>query len=145
MGKKLTGQEKNLLKQAKLLMIRADKQEKSHNKNIQKQAEQTRQQLASVLTQLHIIDDMDRDEDLTQLWDDWCITRKNPHTGHQSCADRILFYVQQQGVYEGTLRRLANAVGAAKSTVHEALKHLVEEHKISVDQTDPDNFLMVAL
>ena len=140
----LTEKEENLLKEAKLLMVRADRQEKNRTKTAQKQAEQTRQQLASILTQLHIIGDMDRDEELTQQWDDWCIQRENVHQSG-SCADRILYYVQQQNVYEGTMRRLANAVGAAKSTVHSAVKHLVEEKKLSVDQTGPENFLMVAL
>ena len=142
----LTDSQKNLLKQAQWLMVHADEQEKSRNKTLQQEAEKTRQRLAHVLTQLHIVgqNNTDRDEQLAQLWDDWCITRKAPKTG-RNCADRILFYVQQVNVYEGTMKRLALAVGAAKSTVHEALKHLVEAKKISVEKTGLEQFRMMVL
>ena len=156
----LTEKEKDLLKEAKLTMLLADQQEKSADTRTQQEAEHNRQRLLRLLSQLHVVntasdnskENETRSETLTRLWDAWVLQHAAPEADLLSrppyagdCGKRILRYVKQADGFEGTLGRLANAVGAAKSTVHDALQRLEKENKISVEKTNQRKFIVVAL
>lgn len=152
--------QENMLNEAKLLMCLADQQEKSADKATQLEAEHNRRRLLKLLTQLHIVnpagsDDEsieNQDKELAQQWDDWVIQHaapgadilgRLPYTG--DCGTRILQYVTQAEGFEGTMGRLANAVGAAKSTVHDALLKLAKANKVSVEKTSQRKFIVTAV
>lgn len=156
----LTEKEENLLKEAKLTMLLADQQEKSADTSTQQEAEHNRQRLLRLLIQLHVVntssddsaENETRSETLTRLWDAWVLQHaapgadllgRLPYAG--DCGKRILRYVKQADGFEGKLGRLADAVGAAKSTVHDALIRLEKENKISVEKTNQRKFIVVAL
>ena len=154
---KLSDTEKNLLKEAKLLMMLSDLQEQAEDASAQKEAERNRLRLMIVLQKLHIIRRSDtiatpRETELTSLWDDWIAGHNLPGAdllgrvhGHASAAQRILDYVRAQDGFTGDYHRLAGAIGCALSTTHDAVEKLVSEKKISVGKLSPRRIQVVVL
>ena len=154
---KLSDTEKNLLKEAKLLMMLSDLQEQAEEASAQKEAERNRLRLMIVLQKLHIIRRSGtiatpRETELTSLWDDWIAGHNLPGAdllgrvhGHASAAQRILDYVRAQDGFTGDYHRLAGAIGCALSTTHDAVEKLVSEKKISVEKLSPRRIQVVVL
>lgn len=154
---KLSDTEKNLLKEAKLLMMLSDLQEQSEEASTQQEAERNRLRLMTVLQKLHIIRRPDtiatpRETELTSLWDDWIAGHNLPGAdllgrvhGHASAAQRILDYVRAQDGFTGDYHRLASGIGCALSTTHDAVEKLVSEKKISVEKLGPRRIQVVVL
>ena len=154
---KLSDTEKNLLKEAKLLMMLSDLQEQAEETSTQQEAEHNRLRLMTVLQKLHIIRRPDtpatpRELELTSLWDDWVAGHSLPGAdllgrvhGHASCWQRILDYVKSQGGFTGDYHRLASAVGYAVSTTHDNIDKLVQEKKIMVEKLSPRRIQVVVL
>lgn len=146
---KLSDTEKNLLKEAKLLMMLSDLQEQAEEASTQQEAQHNRKQLCQVLQKLHIIRRPDtqatpRELELTNLWDDWVAGHSLPGAdllgrvhGHASVAQRILDYVKTQDGYTGDYHRLSAAVGCALSTLHDTMGRLVKEGRVSVEKVSP--------
>lgn len=146
---KLSDTEKNLLKEAKLLMMLSDLQEQAAEASTQKEAQHNRARLCQVLQKLHIIRRPDtiatpRETELTSLWDDWVAGHSLPGAdllgrvhGHASCEQRILDYVKSQDGFTGDYHRLASAVGCAVSTLHDTMERLVKEGRVSVEKVSP--------
>lgn len=154
---KLSDTEKNLLKEAKLLMMLSDLQEQAEEASTQQEAQHNRKQLCQVLQKLHIIRRPDtiatpRETELTSLWDDWIAGHNLPGAdllgrvhGHASVAQRILDYVKTQDGYTGDYHRLSAAVGCALSTLHDTMGRLVKEGRVSVEKLGPRRIQVVVL
>lgn len=154
---KLSDTEKNLLKEAKLLMMLSDLQEQAEEASAQKEAERNRLRLMIVLQKLHIIRRPDtiatpRETELTSLWDDWVAGHSLPGAdllgrvhGHASCEQRILDYLSKQEGFVGDYHRLANAIGCAVSTTHDNIDKLAQEGRISVEKLGPRKIQVVLL
>ena len=154
---KLSDTEKNLLKEAKLLMMLSDLQEQAEEASTQQEAEHNRLRLMIVLQKLHIIRRPDtiatpRELELTNLWDDWVAGHNLPGAdllgrvhGHATATQRILDYVRAQDGFTGDYHRLAGSIGCALSTTHDAVEKLVHERKISVEKLGPRRIQVVVL
>lgn len=154
---KLTDTEKNLLKEAKLLMMLSDLQEQAEEASTQEEAQHNRNRLMLVLQKLHIIRPADtqatsRELELIYLWDDWVAGHRLPGAdllgrvhGHANATQRILDYVRSQDGFTGDYHRLAGAIGCALSTTHDAVEKLVKEKKISVEKLSPRRIQVVVL
>ena len=154
---KLSDTEKNLLKEAKLLMMLSDLQEQAEEASTQQEAQHNRKQLCQVLQKLHIIrrpgtQATPREIELTNLWDDWVAGHNLPGAdllgrvhGHASCEQRILDYVKTQDGFTGDYHRLASEVGYAVSTTHDNIDKLAQEGRISVEKLSSRTIQVVVL
>lgn len=154
---KLNPQQKQWYKEAKLLMLLADQQEKSEDKTTQLEAVHNRKRLCELLLKLHIIrrsgtDCPSRDEQLANQWDAWVAGHATPGASllgerdrHVSKTQRVLQFLKQNNGFEGEGVKLAELAGVPRTTLHDILRRLEKQGKITVNVGETRKYTVVVV
>ena len=152
---KLNPQQKQWYKEAKLLMLLADQQEKAEDKTTQLEAVHNRKRLCELLLKLHIIrrsgnECAPREEQLADEWDAWVAGHASPGASllgerdrHVSKTQRVLQFLQQNNGFEGGGVKLAELAAVPRTTLHDILRRLEKQGKITVNVDETRKYTVV--